>query len=821
MDRSGSQMDNPTVITPEALLPVVNKYFERFSAVQWNMLAEGIPDSATTAMLADLCTEVVQTLCTIILRMIKPMIEESFHRRESQADLTTSLQNLNTKVGDSLSGSFAVALHVPQEKCESAEQLTALVEREVTEKVNSIVSVAISSPVWPSQPAVFVSGSMSNITSLAQMVSHAAKCLTRYLKNLKFQCLGECWHPEIIESAPHESSESTSEILEIEEPEKCETPLSIKSKISVPLATKAVTDIFMKWSSETPDVTEEDEDSSLSVMSLDVLDVQEAASDIIKVILEDLHYDNFEYVAGCSEKSSSPTPHFNMSLIFNKVREFFAAQARPSDRTTDANQKYRKHSFSRFAQEQFDKMMAELKSKLKTQDSEFLVSLKKSSVSPQPRLTEDEYLLPGAVQESPVTTPEAPSPTSMMSEIGLETKKSTVSLETIKTDVDSLFDKLLQPEDSTGHASKTPENMEASDKIKKFSKELIDKVYGHLMAGQTYQVPTFSMDRLFSNSVISELKRKVGTIRLKFSPEVLYAMTEDAVAKFLQKLQLWLNKEPSETTSYSEEVSGALSDIQEVISNMLSTPETNDTIAPESPEVSDKQATPYSGQTPPPCEAAASESFNDEGVNVRDLVDSRDLATRESPEKYSEPPPVSHPSPEGCQPSQVPTPEEPGKGLLAGSSDSSSSITDEMTNDLMTALLLRLITKVPSTTAGSPQAVDINAITKRLTDVAHDQINMRNSDFRKTKDKMKKINKAMTKDLHKEFVCPEQLLEAATASDDPSFDDALVKYLEIHVNALPSPPKKKKKSKVARFFTAMGKALTKPFRWCIKGNRDD
>ncbi|XP_071322867.1 uncharacterized protein [Trachinotus anak] len=830
-------MDNSTVVTPEALLPVVNKYFERFSAVQWNMLSAGIQDSATTAALTDLCTEVIQILCTIVLRVVKPMLEDSSHQRESQADINIFLENLNTNVGDSLSRSFALALDVPQEKYDSAEQLTALVEEEVSQKVNSIVSAAINSPVWPSQPAVFVSGSVSNIRSLGQMVSHASKCLRRYLDRLKFQCLGECWQPKITESSSYKSSESTPEVLEIEEPEKCETPQSVKSKISVPSATKAVTDIFLKWSSKTSDMEEEGDDSPRSDISLDA---QDAASDIVQVIKEDLHYDNLEYVAGCSEKSISPTPHFDMRLIFNKVREFFASQARPSDDTTDSIQIYHKQRFSRFAQEQYVKMVAELKSKFRTRRLEFLVRLKQGARSPQLTLTEDECLMPGAVPESPRPTPETPSPTSMVSEVSMRTKRSTVNSEAIKTDVDRLFHKLHQPEHPA--ASKTLENIKASGEIRKFSKELVDKLYEHLMAGLTDQIPVVSTDRCLSDSVIPELTRKAT--RSPFSPEVLYAITEDSVEKFLQKVLLWIDKEPSEKTNYSEEVSGALTDIQDVITKMLSTPEEEDIMRLESPEARDQQIpTPsYLSQTPPP-EAAPSESVREDGLNVCDHADGRELtspklAPGESPDKRSEPPAVSSPShegrpptpdgcppspercpptPEGCPPSPVLTPEELGQGLLAESTDSSSSTSDEMTNYLMTALLLRLLTKVPSKTDGSQQPVDIDAITKRLSEAAQDQVNICGSSFGKSKDKLRKINKALTKDLHTEFGSPENLLEAATASDDTSFDDALVRYLEIHLNAVLSPPKKKK-SKVARFFSSVGKALIKPFTWCIKGN---
>lgn len=54
----------------------------------------------------------------------------------------------------------------------------------------------------------------------------------------------------------------------------------------------------------------------------------------------------------------------------------------------------------------------------------------------------------------------------------------------------------------------------------------------------------------------------------------------------------------------------------------------------------------------------------------------------------------------------------------------------------------------------------------------------------------KKLNKAVIKDLKEEFQSSQTILEAAVASNNPTFDDAVVFYLKIYLNVLLCPPQK-------------------------------
>lgn len=764
MDQSGSQLGNHILITPEALLPIVNKYFERISAEQWSMLAAATCDSATEAILSDMFTELIERIFKAVLRVVITAFEECLLKSTPLGNVSSAMKNIDTHLGHSISGSFASALHVPEEKCESAEELTDLVEREVSQKVKTVLSMVSNNYGGSSEPAVFVSG--SNIVSLPQMVCHAVKSLEGLLGKLKLCCT----KPDTVEA------------------EGCESPQSIKSKISVPSATKAVSDILIKWSSETSNVSEEAVDAQVSPSIS--LKADEAASEIVTSIIDDLDDLDFGDVVGCSEKSSPPRAPFNKELILKKVTDFFATQAASSEDNTNASQTDHKRSFSRFAQEQFEKMMAELKSTFKTKTKD---ALKQDSGSAHVMdfddLDEEENILPGAVPVSPKSTAETFRSTIKMNMIRLKKQPSSpVTFETIKPDVDSLFDKLNQAKKSAALGSKTLEIVMLSSEIRDFSKELTDKMFSDLMADQTEEIP---LTGKFPSDSVTELLTKLDASQSHSSPEALYAMTKDAVAAFLQQVLHRIEKETSDKTSYSKEVSGALADIEDLIRNMLTQPQEN--------EVTD-------------CVA----------LNIKLCVDSQaltkcKLASADSSESCSMPTPVPHPTPEGCSPSPPSALEKSGEGPVAVSPDASPS--GRMMDNLIIALLMRIAVKAPRKTRRALETADITGIIKRLSDKVQNELNIDDSAVRRIEDSMKQINKTVVKDLLKEFGSPKKLLEAAMASDDTTFDDAVVKYLKIHQDNLRVPPRKK--SAAARFFSAVGKALVIPFKWCISSSCDD
>ncbi|XP_042247149.1 uncharacterized protein LOC121882773 [Thunnus maccoyii] len=555
----GSQ--NTFMVTSQALLPVVNKFFDQISPAEWILLAAGIKHPATEATLVNMLVEIVQALSAAVLRVVVPIFQEHLSNTTSPVELET----YNTHLGDSLSQCFSTALDVPQVRSQSILELSTLIEKEVSERIRSVLSTAANSTCWPSEPAVYVPPTMSNSRNLHRMVSHAFTCLKGLLHRM-------CLRPKDIEV------------------ERCQSIQSINSDISVPSVTKAVSDILQKWSSDTVSHTEEAE-TSLVPLS-DSLEAHDAASEIVTMISEDLQHPVFGDIICCSERSSS-RPRYNIRLALDKVRDFFAGQAIPPE---DAIQVLHKHTFFKIARNQFQTTMEELKSAFQCNDTDFVISLKQDSSRSLLRIMEEveEVTLPGAIPEPP--RPESrPASRTTMTSFG-DLSSPPLDFDTIKNDLDDLFDKSdLQGATCT---SNKLENVALAEEIRKFSRELTDKMYHHLMNGQMYQIPILPMGRSLSDSVISERTFKIGTTRPNFSPEVLYAMTEDAVGKFCQLMLHWLEKEPSVRRSYDEKVCGAFAEIDDLITRSL-TPTEEDNIRPDSPEAPTSQEVIFVGPESP------------------------------------------------------------------------------------------------------------------------------------------------------------------------------------------------------------------------------
>ncbi|KAL3313881.1 DNA repair protein rad50 [Cichlidogyrus casuarinus] len=99
----------------------------------------------------------------------------------------------------------------------------------------------------------------------------------------------------------------------------------------------------------------------------------------------------------------------------------------------------------------------------------------------------------------------------------------------------------------------------------------------------------------------------------------------------------------------------------------------------------------------------------------------------------------------------------------------------------------------------------------------HDQSEISIEESIKNLDKnVSRLTKKLFKGLIKEFGSTEQVMNAALACDS-SFDEAILKHLKINFWVLMIPPQK---SRIARFFSPVGRAIMKPFRCCFKGSDD-
>lgn len=744
--------DNTIIINPEAVKLIVNKHFVRISTAEWSLLAEGFCAPGVDTTLTDMLCEMTQTLSRSVISTVLPL----FLSEDSRWGSARTLESLDIHLGDTLASAYAEALHLPLDKCKSIERLTELIEREVSLKVKSAVTLAINSPTLPEEPAVFVSGFVP-ITTLRHMLTLASLYLKRCVSKLRFKCPGCCSLPK--SSGCNVTAES------LEPSVRCELLQSLKSRVSVLSVTQEVASILDKWSSETAEIRE-DSDSSSTTSSPSV-HAYDAAFDIVGIVSNDLHYSDHGYDES-SESSRTSKPHFSMGLILTIVKGLFASEAGVN--ANKSNQKQRKCKFFKFAKTQFEKMKSELERSTQKSEPGFTVPLSRNSGSSQaPFKKEDspseDLKLPGADPKSPRPKSEASSPKF----IGVRKKRhSSVEFEDIKNVVEIMY-KMLNLTKKPVEQQKIGEKLNSM--MRQFSKELTDKLYDHLKTSNNYDIPLAPIGRSISDYVISTVGRSANQCSL--SPEVIYAITEDLVGRFLQQILLWMDKEQTNLRSFSEEVSGALSNIEDLIIKTVTSHEENKVAAPESPGDMDRQSSTSCCSTPV-------EPFNDPADNddetLRNIVDETSVTQN------------------------------------TGSSES-SLISERSTDNIIVPLVLRILTKAIMKSKFSYREADINTIIKRLSDKAEAEVEFKDSAPKKNRVNMRKVNKAVINDLEKEFGSPKLILEAALASNDPSFDAAVVKYVKFHLDALNSPTPKK--CGISRFFSRVGKAVTKALRCCI------
>ncbi|XP_019202888.1 caskin-2-like [Oreochromis niloticus] len=535
-----SENENSIVVTPEQIMPPITRCFERLSGGQWRLIENGTYDSGVLAVLADMICEIIQIASSSILKNALPDIQDRMTKEDPEP---LDAGKISPSLGDSISAAIASALNVPIQQHESADELTLMVEEEISEKVSSTVELITKSPDLPQDPAVYVSGKCSNIKKLHRMVCHAASCLKRSVaRKLRCRCVSsgsdsvtESTDSKIVQSAITEisailsSSSSDGEMTEKEEIElPDESALTEQDKIK-PVA------------------------ESQSIRA--PMPVEVVAADIVNEILGNMDSSSEELCERCS----LPKPAFNAGLIINKVRDLFS-RCLPS--TSHSGLKARKHRFSMFAKKQFEKMKKELRQVIKA-NRKFFVCLKNIfKFHKYETVSSDESSLSGSVPETRPQSKEAhraPSQNTLLRYM----RSSPADFDAIRSDVNQLFDKLTKKEELF-IIHKTLDNFRNSGATRDFTVELTGKVFDLLMTDRLYQIPEPLMGRSLSDTVISRTPQIAPGSKRPFSAEVLYVLVEDAVEKFLQKLLLWVENEDQDQM-IEDKVSVVVEDIQNFI----------------------------------------------------------------------------------------------------------------------------------------------------------------------------------------------------------------------------------------------------------------
>lgn len=171
MDVTG---DNTVVITSEALLEIIRSHFDRISPVQWTMLSLGTWDECTKNILLSMFVQLVQTLSTNILKLIIPMREVAVNRNE--ADSQNAFETISAILRESIGEIFAQVLEVdvlPLHLNPQSQELTVMLENEISQKVNHILFVASDGSTQP----ISVDSSLSSNDAKEGILEKAKHCL--------------------------------------------------------------------------------------------------------------------------------------------------------------------------------------------------------------------------------------------------------------------------------------------------------------------------------------------------------------------------------------------------------------------------------------------------------------------------------------------------------------------------------------------------------------------------------------------------------------------------------------------------------------------
>ncbi|XP_019211930.1 uncharacterized protein LOC109200771 [Oreochromis niloticus] len=499
-----SSVRTPTLINSEDILPAISGCFDRLSGLQWGLIENGIWDSDVQVALADMITDVIQSVSASTIKTLLLGGQDQLNDASFQTSLSIAVTKISPILGNSLSTSFAAALNVTHEECDSAVELTQMVEEEISNKVNSGWVLVPENP-----ESIYVTRKITNIKNLRCMVSHAFSYLKRYKGKLSCLCM---------KTLPSSFSSSVE---------------SLESKLSEMGTIKEISMDLMRWSTDR-EISKDDEDCHMMLHDED--DADKAAADIVNVLIANIQYPDTEDIT-LSEKCSSPKPAFDVDLVIKKVKDFFASCAliiKPDEV---------KQHFFRFAKKEFEKMNSELKDQVKKSKG-YLTFHRQQANSAESESADSRK----SVHMNPSEVPRK-SPT-------LETtvkSSSPLKFRTVMPVMDKLFSKLTQ----AGHLDLT------SKEIEMFSRELTDKVYDHVES--TYPAPTMQMGKSLSESDMS--KTSQGECNVPSAPKVPYVLVEDSVERFLQNLLFWLENETLTQTIINDKISGAVEDIVRVLTS--------------------------------------------------------------------------------------------------------------------------------------------------------------------------------------------------------------------------------------------------------------
>ncbi|KAJ0050104.1 hypothetical protein NL108_012004 [Boleophthalmus pectinirostris] len=171
-----------TLITSDALLEIVRSHFQMIGPDGWEMLSRGSCDMQTKQIILSMFAQMVQNISTNVLRGVIPLSEVRVctNVTESMRVLPTITAVLQESIGLVLARALNMSA-VPSEVDLSIEsqELTAMIENEVTHKVNSALSN--TSKLQEQRSVIVVGSSLSSPSVASSIVDKALVCLKHCL----------------------------------------------------------------------------------------------------------------------------------------------------------------------------------------------------------------------------------------------------------------------------------------------------------------------------------------------------------------------------------------------------------------------------------------------------------------------------------------------------------------------------------------------------------------------------------------------------------------------------------------------------------------
>ncbi|KAG8010248.1 hypothetical protein GBF38_014487 [Nibea albiflora] len=260
----------PPRVSPQRIQPLVDLIVAQLTATQWAKVTSGSIDQETKEVITGMCVDLVNALCKIV--------NEEFENRPSQSKSKTAgspeviyEEEIQRYLGTSITDAFESVTGSPVSK-KSAERLTDLVSKEVTERINS--------------PAEVSGRGEFKITRRLQIIARHVISMLKHCKT-KMSCASRTRTAD--SQSPRTAADSTSPLESLRE----ETPVSLfgaEDRCSVgsfmDTTTEAVKQILLEHVSDpevkfNADISEEEQQQIVNSINEDA---DEAACEIAQYI---------------------------------------------------------------------------------------------------------------------------------------------------------------------------------------------------------------------------------------------------------------------------------------------------------------------------------------------------------------------------------------------------------------------------------------------------------------------------------------------------------------------------------------------------------